>query len=145
MKERKERIEKLLERYFEARTTDAEEQELKAYFREGETDPGLRYARAMFCGMDGLAGECLPERVQAFRHRPGRKLGGSCACAGSRQRAVVALGLFLCVGTCAAPIVTSTGKRSTTQRTSPCGRRSICRVFEFADPEHLVEELIVND
>ena len=33
MKERKERIEKLLERYFEARTTDAEEQELKAYFR----------------------------------------------------------------------------------------------------------------
>ena len=56
MKERKERIEKLLERYFEARTTDAEEQELKAYFREGETDPGLRYARAMFCGMDGLAG-----------------------------------------------------------------------------------------
>ena len=41
MKERKERIEKLLERYFEARTTDAEEQELKAYFREGETDPGL--------------------------------------------------------------------------------------------------------
>ena len=73
MKERKERIEKLLERYFEARTTDAEEQELKAYFREGETDPGLRYARAMFCGMDGLAGECLPERVQAFGHRPGRK------------------------------------------------------------------------
>ena len=68
MKERKERIEKLLERYFEARTTDAEEQELKAYFREGETDPGLRYARAMFCGMDGLAGECLPERVQAFGH-----------------------------------------------------------------------------
>ena len=45
----------MLERYFEARTTDAEEQELKAYFREGETDPGLRYARAMFCGMDGLS------------------------------------------------------------------------------------------
>ena len=66
MKERKERIEKLLERYFEARTTDAEEQELKAYFREGETDPGLRYAR------DGLAGECLPERVHTFGHRPGR-------------------------------------------------------------------------
>ena len=52
MKERKERIEKLLERYFEARTTDAEEQELKAYFREGETDPGLRYARCLLYTSD---------------------------------------------------------------------------------------------
>ena len=92
MKERKERIEKLLERYFEARTTDAEEQELKAYFREGETDPGLRYARAMFCGMDGLAGECLPERVQAFGHRPGRKRRFLRLC-GIAAAAVVALGL----------------------------------------------------
>ena len=86
MKERKERIEKLLERYFEARTTDAEEQELKAYFREGETDPGLRYARAMFCGMDGLAGECLPERVQAFGHRPGRKRRFQIGRASCRER-----------------------------------------------------------
>ena len=127
MKERKERIEKLLERYFEARTTDAEEQELKAYFREGETDPGLRYARAMFCGMDGLAGECLPERVQAFGHRPGRKRRFLRLC-GIAAAAVVALGLFLCVEYMRRPYFTSTGKRSTT-RTSPCGRRSICRVF----------------
>ena len=133
MKERKERIEKLLERYFEARTTDAEEQELKAYFREGETDPGLRYARAMFCGMDGLAGECLPERVQAFGHRPGRK------------RRFVALGLFLCVEYMRRPYCYIDGQAVYDKDVAMRTTVYLQGFSEFADPEHLVEELIVND
>ena len=135
MKERKERIEKLLERYFEARTTDAEEQELKAYFREGETDPGLRYARAMFCGMDGLAGECLPERVQAFGHRPGRNAAA----------AVVALGLFLCVEYMRRPYCYIDGQAVYDKDVAMRTTVYLQGFSEFADPEHLVEELIVND
>lgn len=61
MKEQKERIEKLLERYFDALATDAEEQELRAYFRTTDkVDADLLYARTMFCGMDTLAAERLP-------------------------------------------------------------------------------------
>lgn len=61
MKEQKERIEKLLERYFDALATDAEEQELRAYFRTADkVDADLLYARTMFCGMDTLAAERLP-------------------------------------------------------------------------------------
>ena len=126
MKERKERIEKLLERYFEARTTDAEEQELKAYFREGETDPGLRYARAMFCGMDGLAGECL-------------RLCGIAAAA------VVALGLFLCVEYMRRPYCYIDGQAVYDKDVAMRTTVYLQGFSEFADPEHLVEELIVND
>ena len=62
MKERKERIEKLLERYFDARTTDDEEAELRAYFQmEDEVDTGLLYARTMFCGMMDLLRSVCPQ------------------------------------------------------------------------------------
>ena len=123
-----------MERYFEARTTDAEEQELKAYFREGETDPGLRYARAMFCGMDGLAGECLPERVQAFL-----RLCGIAAAA------VVALGLFLCVEYMRRPYCYIDGQAVYDKDVAMRTTVYLQGFSEFADPEHLVEELIVND
>lgn len=143
MKERKERIEKLLERYFEARTTDAEEQELKAYFREGETDPGLRYARAMFCGMDGLAGECLPEPVQAFGHRP----GGSEVPAPVRDRGSGRRGarLFLCVEYMRRPYCYIDGQAVYDKDVAMRTTVYLQGFSEFADPEHLVEELIVND
>lgn len=144
MKERKERIEKLLERYFEARTTDAEEQELKAYFREGETDPGLRYARAIFCGMDGLAGECLPERVHTFGHRPGRKRRLLRLC-GLAAAAVVALGLFLCVEYMRRPYCYIDGQAVYDKDVAMQTTVYLQGFSEFADPEYLVEELIVND
>ena len=60
MKERNERIERLLERYFDAQATDAEERELRDYFGRTEDIPtSLRYAQAMFGGLDSLAGETL--------------------------------------------------------------------------------------
>ena len=101
MKERKERIEKLLERYFDARTTDDEEAELRAYFQmEDEVDTGLLYARTMFCGMDGLAAERLPAARRPAGNKPAAKrmtlrLCGMAAAAAAA--AAVVLGLFLCV------------------------------------------------
>lgn len=57
------RIEELLARYFDAATTDAEECELRDYFRCGEPLPErLRPLRTLFCGLDDLAGERLPQK-----------------------------------------------------------------------------------
>ena len=61
MKEQDERIERLLERYFNARTTEAEERELRDYFRYVDEIPAsLHYARTMFGGLDALAEERYP-------------------------------------------------------------------------------------
>ena len=61
MKEQDERIERLLERYFDARTTEAEERELRDYFRYVDEIPAsLHYARTMFGGLDALAEERYP-------------------------------------------------------------------------------------
>ena len=61
MKEQDERIERLLECYFDARTTEAEERELRDYFRYVDEIPAsLRYARTMFGGLDALAEERYP-------------------------------------------------------------------------------------
>lgn len=58
MERRNERIEALLERYFEAQTTAAEERELREFFTCGQEIPReLQYARTMFCGLEALAGE----------------------------------------------------------------------------------------
>lgn len=63
MNERHERIERLLERYFEAQTTDAEERELRDYFLQERNIPAsLRYAQTLFCGLESLSAEQLPER-----------------------------------------------------------------------------------
>ena len=113
MKERKERIEKLLERYFEARTTDAEEQELKAYFREGETDPGRKRRFLRLCGIAAAA--------------------------------VVALGLFLCVEYMRRPYCYIDGQAVYDKDVAMRTTVYLQGFSEFADPEHLVEELIVND
>ena len=104
----------------------------------------MRYARAMFCGMDGLAGECLPERVQAFGHRPGRKRRFLRLC-GIAAAAVVALGLFLCVEYMRRPYCYIDGQAVYDKDVAMRTTVYLQGFSEFADPEHLVEELIVND
>ena len=79
-------------------------------------------------GHEVLAVDILPERVQAFGHMTRQEAEVPAPVRDRWQRPSWRSAFFCAWSTCAAPIVTSTGKRSTT-RTSPCGRRSICRVF----------------
>ena len=72
MNERHERIERLAERWFAAQTTDAEECELREWFRQATDVPdSLREAQALFGGLDALAGECSPEQ---WKPRPARRI-----------------------------------------------------------------------
>ena len=57
------RIETLLARYFDAATTDAEERELREYFRREQVLPErLLPLRRLFVGLDELAGERMPQK-----------------------------------------------------------------------------------
>ena len=55
-KERKERIDELLARYFEARTTPAEESELRGLLRDAESADALpEEVRLMLGGLEALS------------------------------------------------------------------------------------------
>lgn len=69
----------MLERYFAAQATDAEEQELRDYFRwTAELPASLRYARTMFVGLDELTEERCPDNFPAAwgsrASAPGRRI-----------------------------------------------------------------------
>ena len=68
MNERQERIERLAERWFAAQATDAEERELRDWFRQAAGVPdSLREAQILFGGLDALAGERSRERWKPRR------------------------------------------------------------------------------
>lgn len=102
-KERKERIDELLERYFEARTTPAEESELRGLLRDAESADALpAEMRLMLGGLEALSAERMPgtdtERqaprpvfVRTLMRRISPWWGVVAA-------AVVAVGVFLCAG-----------------------------------------------
>lgn len=56
-------IEKLLDRYFEAETTVAEEDRLKAYFNSGEVAPHLQQYIPVFCYFEQAKTEHLSKEV----------------------------------------------------------------------------------
>lgn len=91
MNERQERIERLAERWFAAQATDAEERELRDWFRQAAGVPdSLREAQILFGGLDALAGEHSRERWKP--RRAGRILPlWSIAAA-----VAVVIGLFVC-------------------------------------------------
>ena len=65
MKEQDERIERLPERYFDARTTEGRRARTARLFRYVDEIPHPpRYARTMFGGLDALAEERYPRRGQ---------------------------------------------------------------------------------
>ena len=55
------RINELLERYYDARTTEAEEQELKQFFACGEVPDHLLTEKAMFMQMQAMADTPIPQ------------------------------------------------------------------------------------
>lgn len=103
MKERQERIERLVERWLAAQTTDGEERELREWFRQTDDIPdSLREVRVLLGGLDALAEERLPGRTGAFAGRrskdgPSRPLRRRLTPFwGVAAAAAVALGLFFC-------------------------------------------------
>jgi hypothetical protein len=56
-------IEKLLDRYFEAETTGAEEARLKAYFNSGDVAPHLQQYIPMFCYFEQAKTEHLNKEI----------------------------------------------------------------------------------
>lgn len=70
-------IEKLLDRYFEAETSGAEEAQLKAYFSSGDVVPHLQQYIPMFCYFDQAKTENLEKEVDYLpvtsRFETGRK------------------------------------------------------------------------
>lgn len=145
MKERKERIERLLDRYFDARTTDDEEAELRAYFQMTDcVAPDLLYARTMFCGIDGLAAERLPAARRSGGNKPsGRRM--VLRMCGAVAAAVVALGLFLCVEYMRRPYCYIDGQAVYDKDVAMQTTVYLQGFSEFADPAHIVDELIMND
>ena len=60
-----ERIDELLERYYEALTTEAEEEELKLFFSEGEVPAHLKDEKELFMQMqDACAEVIVPEGLE---------------------------------------------------------------------------------
>ncbi|WP_295937218.1 hypothetical protein [uncultured Alistipes sp.] len=148
MKERNERIEQLLERYYDAQTTDAEERELRDYFRYGgHVSDSLRYAQAMFSGMDALAQESVPEKLSgeptaghAARSRRMRLVWSLTAFA-----AVLALGLFLHAGLHRKPYCYIDGVAVYDKQTAMQTTVYLQGFSGFEDPASIVDELIINE
>lgn len=171
MNERRKRIEELAARYFEARTTDAEERELRELSREG--DSGMtEELRVLFGGLDALAGERMPvERETAVgwlsaAERPhvpsgGRPAGRQLRMPGSGMplrrsvrrfvpwwgvaaAAAVALGAFLCVELLREPYCYIDGRAVYDRETA---MRTTAYLGSFAvleSPGRIVDDLLEN-
>ena len=59
-----ERINELLERYYEALTTEAEEEELRRFFSEGEVPAHLERERELFMQLQASAEVAVPEGIE---------------------------------------------------------------------------------
>lgn len=99
-KERKERIDELLERYFEARATEAEESELRGLLRDAESADALpAEVRLMLGGLETLSEERMPDAGRLTpRPAPVRTLMRRISpWWGAAAAALVVVGVFLCV------------------------------------------------
>lgn len=99
-KERKERIDELLARYFEARTTSAEESELRGLLHDAESADALpAEVRLMLGGLEALSEERMPDAERLTpRPAPVRTLMRRISpWWGAAAAALVVVGVFLCV------------------------------------------------
>lgn len=165
MKEQDERIERLLERYFDAQTTEAEERELRDYFRYVDEIPAsLRYARTMFGGLDALAeerypgegkaGACPAVRPAEGMHRyETRSAAGRGAGIGRKLRplwgvaaaAMVALGLFFYAEYLRRPYCYIDGVAIYDKEVAMQATVYLQGLSDFNDQIRMVDELIIND
>lgn len=133
MKRRQEGIERLVERYFEGLTTEAEERELRDRVRRGESvPPELGW---LFAGLDALAGETMPMR----RRLSLRPLWGVAAAA------AVVLGLFLCTAWLRRPYCYIDGVAVYDKEVAIETTLYLGHLSALDEPRRLLDELIENN
>ena len=153
MKEQDERIERLLERYFDARTTEAEERELRDYFRYVDEIPAsLRYARTMFGGLDALAEERYPGEG-SVQTGPAVRPAGRGARGGRKLRplwgvaaaAAVVLGVFFYAEYLRKPYCYIDGVAIYDKEAAMQATVYLQGLSDFGDQVRMVDELIINE
>ena len=165
MKEQDERIERLLECYFDARTTEAEERELRDYFRYVDEIPAsLRYARTMFGGLDALAEERYPGEgsvqtgpavrpAEGMRRYETRSAAGRGARGGRKLRplwgvaaaAGVVLGVFFYAEYLRKPYCYIDGVAIYDKEAAMQATVYLQGLSDFGDQVRMVDELIINE
>ena len=161
MKEQDERIERLLERYFDARTTEAEERELRDYFRYVDEIPAsLRYAWTMFGGLDALAEERYPVEggaqtgpAERMRRYETRSAAGRGARGGRKLRplwgvaaaAAVVLGVFFYAEYLRKPYCYIDGVAIYDKEAAMQATVYLQGLSDFGDQVRMVDELIINE
>ena len=159
MKEQEERIERLLERYFDARTTEAEERELRDYFRYVDEIPAsLHYARTMFGGLDALAEERYPgegsvQTGPAVRPAEGMRRYETRSAAGRNLRplwgvaaaAAVVLGVFFYAEYLRKPYCYIDGVAIYDKEAAMQATVYLQGLSDFGDQVRMVDELIINE
>ncbi|CCZ75308.1 hypothetical protein [Alistipes finegoldii] len=165
MKEQDERIERLLECYFDARTTEAEERELRDYFRYVDEIPAsLRYARTMFGGLDALAEERYPGEgsvqtgpavrpAEGMRRYETRSAAGRGARGGRKLRplwgvvaaAAVVLGVFFYAEYLRKPYCYIDGVAIYDKEAAMQATVYLQGLSDFGDQVRMVDELIINE
>lgn len=161
MNERQERIEQLAERWTEARTTNAEEQELREALREDDLPDSLQDLALLFEGLEALGAERMPGELSAIRpsgettseSAAGRVARGRIRMQQPRRRgllwtiaaaAVVVLGLFLGIELLRDPYCYIDG-RPVYDREEAMQTLAYFESFALLEtPDRLLEELIDN-
>lgn len=133
MKRRQEGIERLVERYFEGLTTEAEERELRDRVRRGESVPPE--LGVLFAGLDALAGETMPMR----RRLSLRPLWGVAAAA------AVVLGVFLCTAWLRKPYCYIDGVAVYDKEVAIETTLYLGHLSALDEPRRLLDELIENN
>ena len=162
MKEQDERIERLLERYFDARTTEAEERKLRDYFRYVDEIPAsLRYAWTMFGGLDALAEERYPVEggaqtgpavrpAERMRRYETRSAAGRGARGGRKLRplwgvAAAAAGVFFYAEYLRKPYCYIDGVAIYDKEAAMQATVYLQGLSDFGDQVRMVDELIINE
>lgn len=153
-----ERIERLVERWTQAQATEAEERELREWFRRTQCIPTeLHDAEVLFRGLDELAAERMPGREDRSQWRP-EGAGAAARGRGFAPRAlrwrrtvlwgaaaaVAAVGLFLGVESLRRPYCYIDGRAVYDRQTAMRTTAYLDGFSKLGHPVRMVDELMEN-
>lgn len=153
-----ERIERLMQSWTEARATEAEERELREWFRRAECiSPELHDAYVLFRGLDELAAERMPRRKELSESRAEAAADAArwrdSAPRGIRWRrvvlwgaaaAVAAVGLFLGVEALRRPYCYIDGRAVYDRQTAMRTTAYLDGFSKLGHPVRMVDQLMEN-